>query len=208
LVSSPLTGVDAPDEPSVAARAPDLTQTEIKRLLKACEGSEFFDRRDASIIRVFLDTGMRRAELASLTVGDVDLKSRLARVTAQGHTRHERQCPLATKTVSCLRSYLKARSEHRFADLPNLWIGKAGPLTEHGVHSILAARGNQAGIKHLSARRLRRAFVQQWLASGGSETDLMALTGWQLRQTVARYTDSRADRAQQAHRRLSLGERW
>ena len=38
-----------------------------KRLLVvACEGTDFESRRDAAIVRLFMDTGMRRAELTGL----------------------------------------------------------------------------------------------------------------------------------------------
>jgi integrase len=33
----------------------------IRRLLKACEGKGFDERRDTAILRLFIDSGMRRA---------------------------------------------------------------------------------------------------------------------------------------------------
>ena len=51
-----------PDEPP-----PVLRDEELRRLLGTCErGTNFEDRRDAAIIRVFIDTGARRAEVAGL----------------------------------------------------------------------------------------------------------------------------------------------
>ena len=48
----------------------------MKALLAACEGKEFADRRDAALVHLFLDTGVRLAELTGVTLDDVDLSGR------------------------------------------------------------------------------------------------------------------------------------
>lgn len=45
---------------------------DIGRILNACKGQGFEERRDTAIIRLLLDTGLRRAELAKLTLEDID----------------------------------------------------------------------------------------------------------------------------------------
>ena len=62
LDASPMAGMNPPhipDEPPAV-----LTDDELRRLLKSCEGRNFTDRRDAAILRLFLDTGVRVAEAA------------------------------------------------------------------------------------------------------------------------------------------------
>jgi integrase len=44
------------------------------------------DRRDEAIVRLLLDTGMRRGECAGLTVADVDLDQDVAVVLGKGPT--------------------------------------------------------------------------------------------------------------------------
>ena len=56
----------APEEPP-----PVLSEEECKRLLRICEGKDFAARRDAAILRLLVDTGMRWAEIGGLKVGDV-----------------------------------------------------------------------------------------------------------------------------------------
>jgi site-specific recombinase XerD len=61
---NPLTGRPLPrvQTPPVAV----VSDEEVRKLLLACSSSSFVDRRDTAIIRLLLDTGMRRAELVGL----------------------------------------------------------------------------------------------------------------------------------------------
>lgn len=53
--------------------APVMDGEAIAKLLKACAGTSLEDRRDTAVIRLFLDTGIRRAEMAGLSLKDVDV---------------------------------------------------------------------------------------------------------------------------------------
>ena len=71
--------------PIVPEEPPDvLTDDEVQRLLRACSGSTFADRRDLAIIRLFADTGMRRDELTNLSMTDIDWGQRVAVVMGKG----------------------------------------------------------------------------------------------------------------------------
>src|SRR5438445_9527373 len=68
-----------------------LREKELKALLEACEGASFEDRRDAAIIRVFIDTGARLGEVRGLRwtpndpeTNDVDLDGDVLRVLGKG----------------------------------------------------------------------------------------------------------------------------
>ena len=49
-------------------------EAELKAIFDACSGPSFEDRRDTAIVRLLLDTGMRRAELAGLKIDAVAVK--------------------------------------------------------------------------------------------------------------------------------------
>jgi site-specific recombinase XerD len=147
-----------------------LTDDQLARLLKACSGKTFENRRDTAIRRFLLDTGVRVGEMAGMSTEDLDFDLDVGRVLGKG--RRERAVPFGAKTGEALRRYLRLRSHHPKAANPALWIGPNGRLTDSGVRQMLQRRGIDAGIADAHPHRFRHSFAHDWPA-GGQETDLM-----------------------------------
>jgi site-specific recombinase XerD len=192
-----------PEEPP-----PVLREAELRAILAACERDKTFaGRRDEAVLRIFIDTGARRAEVLGLSISDVDLEQGLLRVIGKGG--RTRLVPVGAQTIRAVDRYLRARSKHPAADLASLWVGKKGRLTESGLAELVRDRGAQAGIPgRLHPHMFRHAYAHMMLASGMQETDLMAVVGWRSRDMVARYAAAtRAERAIAAARALSPVDR-
>ena len=85
IAHSPMEHVRPPKVPDKPV--PVLTEEELRRLLRACEGRDFYSRRDTAIVRLLIDTGMRRGEIGGLRVGDIDFESGVAFVVGRDRGR-------------------------------------------------------------------------------------------------------------------------
>lgn len=202
---SPMRHMHPPHVPETLA--PVLSDDEVRRLLRACEGTSFEDRRDLAMIRLFLDTGMRRAELTGITLDDLDLDVGVARVFGKG--QRWRVCPFGNKTGLALDRYIRQRERQRLSDLPQLWLGRSGPLSLNAVTEIIKERGKRAKIAGLHPHLFRHFFASAFLAAGGQETDLLTLAGWRSRAMLQRYgAAAAAERAKAAHKKLGILDRF
>lgn len=206
IETNPFDKMSPPAVPEQEVPVPTIDA--VRALLSECGGTDFNDRRDTAIIRLFADTGIRCGEMAPLEVDSLDFNENTVLVIGKG--RRPRTVPFGDKTRTALRRYLRVRARHPAAKNENaaLWLGYKGAMTDSGIRQMLERRCDAAGIERLHPHQLRHFFAHTWLDSGGQEEDLMMLAGWRSRQMLGRYGAAVADsRAKSAHRRARLGDK-
>ncbi|CAN5619544.1 site-specific tyrosine recombinase XerD [soil metagenome] len=212
IKASPMERMRKPKLPEHAPPIP--SDADVERLLNACAGQSFADRRDAAILRTFLATGARLSELANLrytpanpATNDVDLDVGIIRIIS-GKGRRERISYLSAKAVKAIDRYLRVRRQHGHASLPWLWLGEKGRLTDSGVVQLIKRRSREAGVRGVHPHSFRHWYANEALMSGMQEGEVMALAGWASREMLSRYGKAaERERAIAAARQRNVGDR-
>jgi site-specific recombinase XerD len=202
--ADPITAIKAP---KVDQRAvPDLSDNEVKRMLKACDGTELRDKRDKAIVVMLAETGLRAGELLALDVDDVDVVACTAQVR-RGKGGKGRRVKFSPSCAAVVDTYRRAR---RHAGHPTyegpLWVSNRGRLSYTGLVSTLKGRAKIANVTDFHIHRLRHTAAVRWLKAGGTETGLRAQAGWTSNTMIARYAKSASEQlAGEEFDRLNLG---
>jgi site-specific recombinase XerC len=205
LKRSPMEGLSGPkvDEPPAEV----MTEDEVARLLAACRGQDFYARRDTAMIRLMIDTGMRRGEVAGILLGNVDLDGQAIAITGKGGRAGV--VFFGVRSTRDLDRYLRARSRHKYADLPQLFVGPRGRISGAAVNDTIKRRARRAGLSdRIHAHLTRHTWAHLMKESTGSDEVVMTLGRWKDPRVMARYGAAAAlQRAREAHRRHSPGDR-
>jgi site-specific recombinase XerD len=155
--------------------------------------------RDAAILAMLIATGMRRAELCALRVGDVDLETGRLRIIGKGDK--ERTAYLRNGALRYLRDWLAVRGDETGPIFCR--INKAGRIFPEGalsttaMHKIITKRAAEAGLRDISPHDFRRTYAGELLDAGQDIATVAALLGHAKVETTARY-DRRGERAKEA----------
>src|SRR5260221_3039399 len=163
--------------PHVPQKSPEvLTGEQVDQLRVACKGRGFDERRDDAIIVVLYDTGLRREELATLRVEDVDLRGKWLAVIRKGGDRD--LVPIGKVAAQVLDRYARVRARHPLQARPEFWLGANGPVTGSGIYQFVRDRAAQAGVRNVHPHRFRHTSTHQHLAAGGPEGNVRTVIGW------------------------------
>lgn len=119
--------------------------------------------RDQALFCLLLDTGLRVAEAAALTVGDVDLCGRRVRIAAKGGKKRSRFVPGAT------RDFLAGTIAGRAAIEPLFSTAAGRALTDRQIRRRLDQWAERAGLaRPVHPHLLRHTFATSLLRKTGN----------------------------------------
>jgi len=192
---SPMMAMPTPQVPE--SRKDIVTVEDCIRVVTALPRARY---RDAAIVSLLFDGGLRVTELVSLDWSDIDWKERTIQIR-DAKNKEVRLVPFSPLTGVKLDAL---RSKRKDKDAPWVFAGKRGTrLTRSGVLQMVKPLFEKHGLSGISPHDLRHSFATAWLDANPQATDtLMAIGGWKSETMMRHYTrKNRQARAVEDYRR-------
>ncbi|MFO7772789.1 MAG: tyrosine-type recombinase/integrase [Dehalococcoidia bacterium] len=144
-----------------------LNPEEVKLIFSNINEDTALGARNAAIMALFLDTGLRLSEVVSLNEEDVHLDQRYVKVMGKG--AKERIVPVgASCQKALLHYYHHFRMEPAHARVDSFFLTLDGyPMTTEAVTSVMDRLAKKTGLKRLHPHLLRHTYATHFLLNGG-----------------------------------------
>ena len=192
LISAPKLGRPLPNT---------LTESEVEALLDSPDTGTSLGLRNRAMLETLYATGLRVSELVTLTVGQLNLRQGLLRITGKGNK--ERLVPLGEEALTWLQRYQQeARREllQRHHSQALFVTRRGGAMTRHAFWHLIKRYAALSGIdKNLSPHVVRHAFATHLLNHGADLRVLQMLLGHSDLSTTQIYTHVARARLKELH---------
>jgi integrase/recombinase XerC len=172
-----------------------------RRILEAVDGDYAKATRDRGLLHLLYDLALRRAEVVSLDVGDVDLEAGTVAVLGKGRTQTER-LTLPAPTRAALVDWLRVRPDVTVeeAGTPRrpLFVnfdhgGRPGRLSGTGLYLLVRELGRKVGLV-VRPHGLRHAAITEALElTQGNVRAVRRFSRHAKLDTLNLYDDNRTD---------------
>lgn len=188
LIEGPLAGA----VPSVAgwrlASLPKaLSTAQIESLLVSCDTRVAAGRRDYAILVMLARMGLRRGEVAALTLDAIDWRA--GEIVVVGKGARSDALPLPADVGEAISNYLR-RGRPATAQDRNVFVRIRAPhqaLSPNGVGAVVVAAARRAGLGQLGSHRLRHTAATEMLRAGASLPEIGQVLRHHRLETTAIY---------------------
>jgi integrase/recombinase XerD len=162
-----------------------ISRADATALLAACDRRSGAGRRDYAVIVTLLRLGLRRGELAGLTLDDIDWRA--GELVVRGKGREDR-LPLPADVGAAIAGYL--RRGRPASDRRELFLrarAPYAPIASGTVASTVRRACRRAGIPEVGSHRLRHTAACEMVAAGVPIARIGQVLRHQSLQTTAIY---------------------
>jgi integrase/recombinase XerD len=185
-----------------------LTPAQMRKVLHSFNSNTYLGLRNYTIVRLFLDTGMRLGELSRLQLTNVNLEDGFVMVHGKGG--RDRYVPIGREMVKCLWRHMKKRALIDVSFSPHLFLTEQGrPLTSRAIQLVfkrLHKKIDLDGVR-LSPHTLRHSFALAYIENGGDPFSLQRILGHTNQETTSKYVNMARTNVKSQHSKYSPGER-
>jgi integrase/recombinase XerD len=190
LVSDPAKDIDYAKQPKSLPRG-ILTPSEARKILHAPDTKSVIGYRDRTILEILYTSGIRKDELITLTIGDVDYTDGFLRVIGKGSK--ERVVPLGRIACRYLENYIKSVRPELMRDPfeKRLFLsGRGGrPLPKNTVWELTKRHAKKAKIpKNVHPHTFRHTCATQMLRNKAHIRAVQELLGHESLNSTQIYT--------------------
>ncbi len=185
MSANPAKGVSAPRKKRPLPK--NLDVDEVNQLLEVNEDDPLAIR-DRAMMELMYGAGLRLAELVSVDVRDVQLRSGELRVIGKGDK--ERKVPFSGMATEWVGKWLRVRGDLAAPGEPALFVSKLGTRISHrSVQRRMAEWGQKQSVaSHISPHKLRHSFATHMLESSNNLRAVQELLGHENISTTQIYT--------------------
>lgn len=184
-----------------------LEGREVKDLLNVCDNETIKGIRDSAIIAILVGCGLRRTEIITLDIEDINLAERSLKVLGKGNK--ERLAYLPPKAVGYLKKWLEVLGQEAgpiFVRVRRHDVIDHSRLTSQAIFEIISTRRVEAGIDQFSPHDLRRTFATKMLDNGEDIITVKDAMGHASVTTTQQYDRRDQGRLKRASERLDITE--
>lgn len=167
-----------------------VREKEMDKLLEmTMEDDSFEGVRNRLVLMTFYETGVRRAELLSMTDASVDFEAKQIKVT--GKRNKQRIIPYGEELETELKRYIEIRNSHFGLQLfPSLFVNSKGAAMSESLVSKIVKDGlsQVTTIKKRSPHVLRHSFATAMLNNNADLGSIQKLLGHESVATTEIYT--------------------